>query len=145
MLRKASDVIAQGDLGSVVDYVIDLNRRASWLNQQLDQAKAHLRLEARKLRGGAFSHDIEGSLGTVTVTFPGLALKVKKGVDLQELEVNLSEDDFAALFKKTIEIVAALDAEDFEEALGKLKPATRTMIARYISSEEQTPKVYVPR
>ncbi len=145
MEKRASEVIAQGDLGAIVDYVIGLNRKKVRIDQDLDVAKAYLRDRAREKRGGKREVELTGLSGEITVTFQDLAFKVKKGADLSELKVNLPETVFAKLFKHTVIVVPAMPADDFLEELSQQKEAHRSTVGHFIEVEEPTPKVYVPR
>lgn len=145
MLKKASEVIAEGDLGKVVDFTIDLNRRKAQVDKDMEELKSFLRDAARKQSTGSFEIELEGLSGTVTVTFPGLTVKEKKGADLKDLEVNLPPEVFAALFKRTIEIVPAVAADDFLEALAQQTPAHQATVRNFVEIVPQTPKVFVPR
>jgi hypothetical protein len=84
-------------------------------------------------------------MGTIEVVFPGLQFKPKKNADLRDLEANLKPEVFTKLFRRMIEIVPALDPDDFEEALGALSESDRNKIRHFIETSEQTAKVYVPR
>lgn len=145
MLKRASEVIAQGDLGEVVDYAIDLFRQASKIEAQLDEVKVHLRKVARERAQGAKTVDLDGLTGSITVSFPGLAIKTKKGADLKDLEVNVPPEVFAELFRNAVVITPALDAEEFLDRLKQLNPAHRARINHFVSIEEQTGKVFIPR
>jgi hypothetical protein len=143
LLKRAADVIAEGDLGKVVDFAIDVNRQKVDLEKELDGAKEHLRGVARKK--GSAEVELEGLTGTVTVVFLGLTLKVKKGADLKDLEVNLKPEVFTKLFRKTIEVVPALEADEFTDVLATLTEPERATIKHFIEAVDQTGKVYVPR
>jgi len=143
--KSASEVIAQGDLGAVVDYVIGLNRKKARIDRELETAKAYLRGVAREKQGGRKEVELEGLTGEVTVVFQGLSFKTKKGADLAELKVNLPAVPFASLFKHTVVVVPAMPAEDFLEELLRQKPEHQKTIGHFIEIEEPTPKVYVPR
>jgi hypothetical protein len=145
MVRRAAEVIAEGDPSAVVDFAIDLNRKVFQLNKELEEAKEYLRQEARKKDKRAAEVELEGLSGTISVVFPGLTLKVKKGADLKNLEVNLSPEIFAKLFFRTIEIKPAHAADDFVEILGSLSPADQERVNRFIEAVDQTAKVFVPR
>lgn len=145
MPKRAEALIAEDDLEKVVDYAIDLNRRIELLDEELEKLKVYLRDQARKKGKGSFEVDLDGLTGTITVKFPGLQLKVKKGMDLKELEVNIPPEVFAELFRRTIVIVPALEADDFLEALGELAPAQKKAIEHFIEAVDQTPRVSVPR
>lgn len=143
MIKRAADIIAEGDLGKVVDFAIDLNRQKADIEKELEEAKAHLREEAKKKKRAEV--ELEGLTGTVTVTFSGLVLKTKKGADLKDLEVNLKPEVFATLFWRTIEISPAHDADDFLALQEKLSPADKAVVRNFIGAFETTGKVYVPR
>lgn len=145
MLKRAKDVIAEGDLGKVVDFAIDLNRQGFETGKELDEAKAYLRDKAKAKDRGAAEIELEGLSGTVSVVFPGLTFKFKKGADLKDLEVNLKPESFAKLFRKTIEIVPAIDAETFEEVLSGLSEVERSLVKHFVETTPATGKVYVPR
>jgi hypothetical protein len=145
MRKSASEVIAEGDLSAVVDLAIDLNREVSAAEKELNELKVYLRGVARSQKHGAAEVELEGLSGTISVTFPGLQLKTKKGVDLRDLEVNIGPAAFAKLFLRTIEIVPAMPPDDFLEVLATLSPADQAKIKNFIAISEQTAKVYVPR
>ncbi len=145
MEKSASEVIAQGNLGAVVDYVIDLNRKKARIDRNLEEAKAYLRGKARERRGGKKEVGLEGLSGEVSVIFQDLGFKTKKGADLSELKVNLPDEVFAKLFRRTIVVVPAMPADDFLEELSRQSAAHRATVGHFIEVEEPTPKVYVPR
>ena len=145
MLKRAKDVIAEGDLGKVVDFAIDLNRQGFEINAELEEAKNHLRTVAKSKKRGSAEVELGGLSGTVSVVFPGLVFKARKGADLKDLEVNLKPEVFAKLFKRTITIVPALEAPDFEEALKTLTESERLTVKHFIETVDATGKVYVPR
>jgi hypothetical protein len=145
LIKPADEVLAQGDLEQVVDYAIDLSRRKVEIDRELEKAKVYLREEAKKQGKGSFEVELEGLTGTITVTFPGLMVRVRKGADLKDLEVNLPPEVFAELFKRTIEIVPAEAAEEFLEVLGRLSPAHRASVKHFIEVVERTPAVYLPK
>jgi hypothetical protein len=143
--KKASDVIAKGDLSAVVDYAIDLNREKVWIDQQLEEAKVFLRAEARKRAAGSFAVELEGKLGTATIAFPGLKLAVKKGKDLRDIEVNLEDVIFAEMFNRSVVVVPAMPADDFLEAMSQLPRVAQLNIRTFLDFEEQTPRVNLPK
>lgn len=144
-MKSASEVIDQGDLGSVVDHTIGLGRKVASLTAELELLKVHLREEAKKLARGANSVELEGHTGSIEVAFPGLTCKVKKGADLKDLEANLEAEVFSELFVKTIEVTHALSPDEYLEALQGLSPAVQKTLSHFIVVEEQTARVYVPR
>lgn len=145
MLKRAKDVIAEGDLGELVDFTIDQNRKKVDIEKEIDDAKAHLRDVAKARKQGSPEVELDGLSGTISVVFPGLALKVKKGADLKDLEANLKPEVFAKLFRKTIEVIPALEADDFVDVLETLTEIERTTIRHFVEAVDQTGKVYVPR
>jgi hypothetical protein len=145
LLKRAKDVIALGDLGKVVDFAIDQNRQGFEITKELEDAKNYLREAAKAKRKGSAEVELDGLSGTVSVVFSGLVFKNKKGADLKDLEANLKPEVFAKLFRKTIEIVPALEAEAFEEALSTLTEPERSTVKHFIETTPATGKVYVPR
>lgn len=142
MLRTASEVIAQGDTKAVVDFAIEANRTVTATSRELNEAKAHLREEAKAQGDGSWSVDIEGNLGTATVVFDKDAPKTKRGQDLKDIEPNLSDETFARLFTKE---VVVKPVKDFVEKLDDLSAAEREVVARFIDVKPTTPKVYLPK
>lgn len=145
MRKRVGDLIAEGDLGAVVDLTIDLNRQSFETERELNEAKVYLRDVAKATQRGAAEVEIDGLSGTISVTFPGLILKVRKGADLKDLEVNIGPEAFSKLFFRTIEVKPALTADDFLEVLATLSPVEQTKVRLFIEAVEQTAKVYVPR
>ncbi len=145
MRKSAAEVISEGDLGAVVDLAIEINRQAVEAGKELDELKVYLRGIARAKQHGAAEVELDGLSGTISVTFPGLLLKSKKGADLKDLEVNIGPAVFAKLFLRTIEIKPAMSADDFLEVLGTLSAVDQTKVKHFVEVSEQTPKVYVPR
>lgn len=145
MRKSAAEIIAEGDLGAVVDLAIELNRQAVEAGKELDELKVYLRGVAKAKQLGAAEVELEGLSGTISVTFSGLQLKPKKGADLKDLEVNIGPAAFAKLFLRTIEIKPAMSADDFLEVLASLSVVDQTKVKHFIEVSEPTPKVYVPR
>jgi len=145
LVKRVEDVLAQGDPEQVIDLAIDLNRQKAQIDEDLEKAKVFLRAEAKKQGRGSFEVDLTGFTGTITVKFPGLRLRTKKGADLKDLEVNLPPEVFASLFKRTIEVVPAETAEEFLEILNGLSPAQQRTVKHFIEIIELTPAVYVPK
>ena len=145
MKRKASEVIAEGDLSAVVDYAIDLNREKAWLDKELEETKVYLRGVARGQQGGSFAVDLDGKLGTATVTFPGILLKVKKGKDLRDVQENVDDVVFSEFFTRTVVVVPAMPADDFLEALSQLPNTVQLRIKTFLDFEDQTPRVNLPK
>lgn len=138
-------MIAEGDLKAVVDYAIDLNREKAWLDKELEETKVYLRAEARNRAGGSFAVDLEGNLGTATVTFPGVSMKVRKGRDLQDLEVNVEPVVFSEFFTRTVVVVPSMPADDFLDAMAKLPSTVQLRIKTFLDFEDQTPRVNLPK
>lgn len=138
-------MIAEGDLKAVVDYAIDLNREKAWLDKELEETKVFLRAEARKRASGSFAVDLEGNLGTATVTFPGVTMKVRKGKDLQDIEVNVEPVVFAEFFNRTVVVVPSMPADDFLDAMAKLPSTAQLKIKTFLDFEDQTPRVNLPK
>ncbi len=145
MRKRAADLIAEGDLGAVVDLAVDLNRQDFETTRELNEVKAYFREIAKAKQHGAAEVELDGLTGTVSVAFPGLTLKVRKGADLKDLEVNIGPEAFSKLFFRTIEIKPALSADDFLEVLATLDPIDQNKVKLFIEASELTPKVYVPR
>lgn len=145
MKRKASEVIAEGDLSAVVDYAIDLNREKVWLDRELEETKIYLREVAREQQAGAFAVDLDGKLGTATVTFPGITLKVKKGKDLRDVQENVDDEVFSEFFNRAVVVVAAMPADDFLEAMNRLPRTVQLRIRTFLDFEDQTPRVNLPK
>jgi hypothetical protein len=143
--RKANEVIAEGDLKTVVDYAIDLNRDKVWLDAQLEEVKIYLRAEARLKDASSFAVDLDGNLGTVTVTFPGVSMKTKKGKDLRDMEENLPEEVFAEFFNRSVLVVPSMPADDFLDAMAKLPQTVQLKINTFLAFEDQTPRVSLPK
>jgi len=143
MLRTASEVIASGDTKAVVDFAIEANRTATATSRELNQAKGHLREEAKvQGDGSSWSVDIEGNLGTATVVFDKDAPKTKRGQDLKDIEPNLSDETFARLFTKE---VVVKPVKDFVDKLDDLSAAEREVVSRFVEVKPTTPKVYLPK
>jgi len=144
MLKKASEVIASGDEPSIVDYAIEVNRRVSAAQGELDKAKSHLREVAlgRVEDHVSGSVDIEGNLGAATIVFTPDTVKTRKGADLNDIEANLSAETFTRLFTKEIVIRPVSNLQD---RLDTLTTSERTIIERFVEVRPSTPKVNLPR
>lgn len=144
MLKRASEVIASGDEAAVVDYAIEVNRRILAASGELEEAKGHLREVAlgRVEDQETGSVEIEGNLGAATINFTPHTVRLLKGVDLRDIEVNLSDETFARLFTKEIVVQPV---RDFREHLGTLTAAERAVVERFVEIKPSTPKVNLPR
>lgn len=143
MLQTAQEVIASGDERAVVDYAVEVNREIARSQVELDEAKVFLRKLAEERRGSGDSVEIDGNLGAATVEFQARPdVKLRKGRDLRDIEVNLSEEGFRRLFVKTIQVRAL---EDLPELLEGLSQADREMVDRFLEITPKTPKVYLTK
>ena len=141
MLKKASEVIASGNVGSVVDFAIEANREVASSQRELDAAKAYLRGRALAQRVGRQDLvELEGHLGLASVAFSPDTAKAKKGKDLKDLEANLSPGTFALLFTKMIVITPV---KELPELLGTLEEAERLVVERFLEVKPTTPKVFL--
>lgn len=145
MLRTAQEVVASGDVPSIVDFGIELDRTIKRESQELDEIKRVLRqiggtdLADRRTEKTV---QLEGHLGNVTVTYPADTPRVKPGVDLLASEAGIPEDVFKLLFRKktTVDL-----ADGFVEKLAQLEPGDRTMILDLIEVHRSTPRIIWPK
>lgn len=142
MLKTASEIIAQGDIRTVVDFAIEVNREVTAGSRELDYVKVHLREEARKSVESGKVVDIEGNLGTATIVFDNDTPKTRKGQDLKGIEPNLSEETFARLFTKE---VVVKPVKDFIDMIEGLSAAEKAIVDRFVEIRPATPKVYLPK
>lgn len=143
MLQTAQEVIASGDERAVVDYAVEVNREIARSQVELDEAKVFLRKLAEERRGSGDSVEIDGNLGAATVEFQTRPdVKLRKGRDLRDIEVNLSEEGFRRLFVKTIQV---RPLEDLPELLEGLSQADRETVDRFLEITPKTPKVYLTK
>lgn len=140
MLQTAQEVIASGDERAVVDYAVEVNREISRAQVELDEAKVFLRKLAAERRGADDDAvEIDGNLGVATVAFPARPdVKLRKGRDLRDIEVNLSEEGFRRLFVRTIQVRALEELPDLLEGLSK---ADRDAVDLFLEITPKTPKV----
>lgn len=142
MLKKASEVIAQGDAKAAVDYAIEVNREVNHAKAELDQIKVHLRAVAKDLKDEGGEVTLEGMLGDAFIVFPPEEARGRKGQNLSDIEANLSAETFAKLFTKSITVKPA---RDFLEKVGSLDPAERSVVDRFVGVFHPTAKVNLPR
>lgn len=145
MLKTAQEVVASGDVPSIVDFGIELDRTIKADAQELDVIKRVLRqigetnLADRRTEKTV---QLEGHLGVVTVTFPADTPRVKPGVDLLASEAGIPEDVFKLLFRKRTVVDLA---DGFFEKLGRLEAEDREMILDLIEVQRSTPRVNWPK
>lgn len=145
MLKTAQEVVASGDVPSIVDFGIELDRTIKADAQELDAIKRVLRqigetnLADRRTEKTV---QLEGHLGVVTVTFPADTPRVKPGVDLLASEAGIPEDVFKLLFRKRTVVDLA---DGFFEKLGRLEAEDREMILDLIEVQRSTPRVNWPK
>lgn len=145
MQKTAREVIASGDLRSVVDFGIELDRRIKSQSKELEEVKEYLRLLGRSSvadRQTERSVLLEGSLGAVQVTYPADTPKARKGVDLLACEVDVPEGVWRALFVKRVVVDFA---RDFLEKLRQLSREDQAKIADLVEVVPPTPRVGWPR
>ncbi len=145
MLRTAAEVVASGDVPSIVDFGIELDRTIKGESQELDEIKRVLRqIGETELadRRTEKTVQLEGHLGVVTVTYPADFPKLKPGVDLLASEAGIPEDVFKLLFRKRTVVDLA---DGFFEKLGRLDSEDREMILDLIEVQRSTPRVTWPK
>jgi len=144
MEKTAREVIATGDIPSTVDFAIELHRRIAAQGRELDELKRHLRVIAKEKVGttGARTSEIMGHLGTASVVFEKDQVKPRKGLDLSDIEENLSAETFARLF---VTKVVVDPAPDLLDKIGDLTPAERAVVENFLDIVPSTPKVYLPK
>lgn len=144
MLKDAKSVLASGQVDTVVDYAIVVNREVRQLTEYLDEVKVFLRSEGVKQQAltGENSVEISGRLGVATVTGVKPEPKAKKGMSLASLEASLPPEVFAALFVKRIVVDIA---SDYEAKLPSLNPAQRAVLANFVEVVGSTPRVNLPK
>jgi hypothetical protein len=143
MLKKASEVIASGDLKQVVDFAIETYRTIDGSCEELEVCKGFLREEARKVSGPKSSCVLlEGNLGAAQVVFPKPLPRVRRGVDLLASEEGLPPGVFRTLFTKRVVIEFV---EDFEEKFATLSSSERAVIDNLVEVVPSTPRVSLPK
>lgn len=145
MQKTAREVIASGDVRSVIDFGIELDRRIKSQARDLEEVKEYLRtlgLSSVADRRTEHSVQLEGSLGLVQVTYPADTPKVRKGVDLLASEVGVPEGAWKALFVKRVVVDFA---RDFVEKLRRLSREDQAAVADLVEVVPATPRVSWPR
>jgi hypothetical protein len=144
MEKTAREVITAGNVPSTVDFAIELHRRIAAQGRELDEVKRYLREVAKESVGnsGARTSEILGNLGTASVVFERDQVKPRKGLDLSDIEENLSAETFAKLFVTRVVVDPALDLLD---KLGDLSPPERAVVENFLDIVPSTPKVYLPK
>jgi hypothetical protein len=137
-------VIAAGDIPSTVDFAIELHRRIAAQGRELDEVKRYLREIAKESVGtsGARTSEIVGHLGTASVVFERDQVKSRKGMDLSDIEENLSAETFARLF---VTKVVVDPAPDLLDKIAALSPAEKAVLENFLDVVPSTPKVYLPK
>ncbi len=145
MLRSAKDILAAGDVGSIVDFAIEANRLVVSTDRELDAVKAHLRALAaeRKKSDPVLSNvKFEGHLGIASVVLVGKPVfRARKGMKLADLKKVLPEDTYNSLFSERV-VVDITD--DYEENFSNLSPSQRIVVEKYVESVPQTARVNLP-
>lgn len=151
MLKTAQEVVASGDVPSIVDFGIELERTMREELVQLEEIKEVLRQLGKRQLGDrrtaaerliAKTVQLSGNLGDVSVTYPGESPKLKPGVDIAASEAGLPSGVFELLFKKRTVIDMA---EDFMKKLGTLEPEDRKLIVGLIELQAATARVTWPK
>ncbi len=141
MLRTAAEVVASGDVRAIVDFGIELDRTIRAESQELEEIKRVLRQmgeSGQADRRTKKTVQLEGHLGTVTVTYPADMPKLKSGVDLAASEPGIPPDVFQTLFRKRTIIEFEVG---FLDRLARLDPEDRQMILDLIEMQRSTPRV----
>jgi hypothetical protein len=143
MLRSASDVLATGDVGQIVDFAIEANRTASSATRELGIVKGGLRALAEEegKRTSSSSVRFEGNLGVAHVVIPKPVYRARKGMRLGELRKVLSDETYETLF---VEKVVVDVGEDFEDGFADLSPSQRLVVEKFVESVPQTARVNLP-
>ena len=144
MLRTAQEVISSGDDLSIVDYAVETNRLVSIARTELDAVKVHLRKMADGRRSSSeYSVEIEGRIGIATVEFPlRPEVTVRRGRNLQDLEVNLPLEVFRRLFVRTVQF---RPVDDIDERIRELPADQREIVEEFVEITTKTPKVYLTK
>lgn len=145
MLKTAQEVVTSGDVPSIVDFGIELDRTIKADSTELDVIKRVLRQIGESNladRRTEKTVQLEGHLGVVTVTYPADTPRVKSGVDLLASEAGIPEDVFKLLFRKRTVVDLA---DGFFEKLGRLDAEDREMILDLIEVQRSTPRVNWPK
>lgn len=143
MLKTAQEVIASGDERTIVDYAIEVNRSINRSQAELEEAKAHLRKLAAERDDGSLSVEIDGNFGVATVKFQtSPEVKVRKGKNLRDVELNLSVKVFSRLFSKKLVVEPVAD---FETQLSSLSADDQEILSRFVEVKVPTPKVFLTK
>lgn len=144
MIKSAKEVVASGDVASVVDFAIEANRQIAALTKELDALKVFIRergLAAAALSGQSQA-SLEGTLGAAQVVVVKATPKAKKGVDLLAAEASLPAEIYSQLFvKRTVVDIA----DDFEEKLAALPKAQKMVVSNLVEVVASTPRVNLPK
>jgi hypothetical protein len=145
MLKTAQEVMASGDVPTIVDYGIELDRSIKAQSVELEEIKRALRQLGETGiidRRNEKSVRLEGHLGSVMVTFPSASPRVRSGVDLLASEAGIPGDVFRLLFRKRVVVDLA---EGFFDKLARLDAEDREMILELIEVQTATPRVTWPK
>lgn len=143
MEKTAEEVITSGDLRAVVDFAVELHRRISAQNKELDVAKQHLREAARsEVAPRERTVELLGNLGTASVVFERDSIKFRKDMNLADIEENLSPETFAKLF---VTKVLVEPSPDFLEKVDDLTEVEKAVLGNFLDIVPSTPKVYLPK
>lgn len=140
MQKSASEVVAAGSVGSVVDMAVEMNREVARLTKELDVLKAALREKglSEVALSGENNVTFEGTVGTAQVVAVRPAPRAKKGVDLLASEANLPADVWGSLFTKRVVVEIA---EDYEAKVAALPTAQRAVLGNLVEVVAGTPRV----
>ncbi len=139
MLKTAAEVIATGDVRLIVDFGNELDRSIKASIRQLEEVKKYLRDEAKRQGGKpTFPVFLQGNLGGVSVSFPPLEPRAKKGVDLLAAEAGIPPEVYSALFRKHTVVEFAAD---FLQRMPELPRSAFTMISNIVEVKESTARV----
>lgn len=143
MLKKAQALIAAGDLEAILDYGSELNEEIKAALIELTHLKSAARDEAikRNKAGEATPVKLPHTYGKTSVSIPGKVWKAKKGKNPLDLEDELPEEIFDALFETPRKIVLK---DDFEKQIKKLSQEHRDIVKRYMEHVAENPSVTFP-
>lgn len=145
MLKSAMDVLATGDLFSIVDFAIETNRILSTTSKDLGVVKAHLRRLAetrRKSEPALRSVQFEGHLGIAHVVMPTkLIFRARRGMNLSDLKQVLPEEMYTSLFKEKLVVEVS---DDYGVNFADLSPGQRLVVEKFVEGVAQTSRVNLP-
>jgi hypothetical protein len=145
MLKSAKDILASGDVGSIVDYAIEANRAVVSTGRELDSVKAHLRAlagERRKTDPSLTNVKFEGHLGIASVVLVGRPVfKARRGMRLADLKKVLPSETYESLFSERLVVDVS---DDYEENFANLSPSQRFVVEKFVEPVPQTPRVNLP-